>query len=192
MRGPGVRLDLDVRRVWRCPACQRERRLAGDHTAVRCSCPAGAWMQIVSERVPIQRPMTSAEARELTVASFNLTEEELAKPLPGRVRRRGPGPRTESPPADAPPESSANPPERGGKEPRGRHGGPPNAERPERKPRPPRPPKGTKRPLSDIANLPDAPSPTHSEPTSGPPPESPMVDDDFSAGIDLPSSPTEG
>ncbi len=187
MRGPGVRLDLDVRRVWRCPQCQRERRLAGDITAVRCPCGTGAWMQIVAERVAVQRPTTSMEARELTVASFNLTEEEMATPLPGRIRRRGPGPRTDAPAVDAPPESGPTPPERGGKEARGRGGNQPNAERPGSKPRPPRPPRAAKRPLSDIASLPDEPGTSSAAPPDSLPPEPSAGGDDFSAGIDVPS-----
>lgn len=184
MRGPGVRLDLAVRRVWRCPACQRERRLAGDHTAVRCSCAAGVWMQIVSERVPIQRPVTSAEARELTVASFKLTEEELATPLPGRVRRRGPNPRTgPDAPGEATPQNGPPGPQHGPRDSKGPGGN--DSSPPPRKPRPPRPPKAVKRPLSDIAGQPDEPSPPVRE---QPTPTKPVQDtDDFSAGIDVPA-----
>lgn len=145
-------------------------------------------MQIVSERVAAQRAVTSMEARELTVASFNLTEEELSKPLPGRVRRRGPGPRTENAAGDVPPETGPASAERGSKEARGRGGNEPNAERPARKPKPPRAPK---RPLSEIALLPDETRP----PTEAAPklesPEPSAGGDDFSAGIDLPATPPE-
>ena len=145
-------------------------------------------MQIVSERVAVQRPVTSMEARELTVASFNLTEEELSKPLPGRIRRRGPGPRTENAPGDAPPETGPAPTERGSKDARGRGGNEPNAERPARKPKPPR---VAKRPLSEIALLPDDTRPPAEAPPKSEPSEPSTGGDDFSAGIDLPARPPE-
>lgn len=147
-------------------------------------------MLIVSERIPHLRPAVSLEARELTVESFHLTEEELAKPLPGRVRRRGPGPRNEPPPGEAAPESGPSPVERRGKEPRGRGHSEPQPDQTGRKPRPPRPPRGSKRPLSDIAALPDD-SPSVAETPPNPrPPEPPTTNDDFSAGIDIPPSPS--
>jgi hypothetical protein len=57
MKGPGIKLDLDVRRVWRCPKCAREVRLLGDVVARRCGCSEEAvLMQLVCEpkrrRVP--------------------------------------------------------------------------------------------------------------------------------------------
>ncbi|HAA49029.1 MAG TPA: hypothetical protein DCE43_04870 [Planctomycetaceae bacterium] len=36
IKGPGIRLDLDVRRVWRCPKCQRVLKTAGHITSRRC------------------------------------------------------------------------------------------------------------------------------------------------------------
>lgn len=89
MRGPGFRRDLDVRRLWRCPGCGVERRLSGEHTSLRCHCrPEGVWMQIVGERNAVPRAVSVMSAPEISVADFQLTEEELAKPLEGRVRRR--------------------------------------------------------------------------------------------------------
>ena len=49
MRGPGYKLTLDVRRLWRCPACGYERRCNGRLTTVRCRCSNGVFMQLVSE-----------------------------------------------------------------------------------------------------------------------------------------------
>ena len=38
MKGPGLRIDVDVRRAWLCPACGQGQRLTMDITAPRCSC----------------------------------------------------------------------------------------------------------------------------------------------------------
>lgn len=48
MKGPGLRLDLDVRRMWRCPRCGRERRADASVTALTCGCaPDHPRMQLV-------------------------------------------------------------------------------------------------------------------------------------------------
>lgn len=54
MKGPGFRLGLDVRRVWKCPACDRVRRTAGDVTGLRChrSKCNHAWMRLVDPEHP--------------------------------------------------------------------------------------------------------------------------------------------
>jgi hypothetical protein len=49
MRGPGLKTSLDVRRLWRCPACGYERRADGRLTTVRCQCAGGPFMQLVGE-----------------------------------------------------------------------------------------------------------------------------------------------
>ena len=49
MRGPGYKLALDARRLWRCPACGYERRADGRATTLRCRCTVGPFMQLVSE-----------------------------------------------------------------------------------------------------------------------------------------------
>ena len=102
MRGPGYRLDLDVRRVWRCPQCGKERRLGGEVTAVACAC--GKAMQIAGEPRPHGRSMQPLVSRELTVASFALTEEELARPLPTQTPRAA-----VAEPADAPAKARGRP-----------------------------------------------------------------------------------
>lgn len=51
MKGPRNRTVLDVRRVWRCEQCGKERRLADDVTTVQCPCQSPpVWMSIVAER----------------------------------------------------------------------------------------------------------------------------------------------
>ncbi len=57
MKGPGMRLDLDVRRAWRCPECGAERRTAGDRTVVSCHvCGAGRLMSLVDPVRPLRKP----------------------------------------------------------------------------------------------------------------------------------------
>lgn len=120
MRGPGIRLDLDVRRVWRCPQCGKQRRVGGEVTTVTCTC--GKPMQLVEEgRRRFREPQPLA-SRELTVASFGLTEEELSRPaapprIPAEPRPSGDAPPTPRrhaaaprPGRDVPPESDVTPP----------------------------------------------------------------------------------
>jgi len=38
VKGPGIRLDLEVRREWECPLCGKRRRATGDVVALRCGC----------------------------------------------------------------------------------------------------------------------------------------------------------
>ena len=120
MKGPGFRRDLDIRRLWRCPACGRERRLSGDHTSLRCHCqPDGVWMNIKAERNGVPRPSLPMTTPEIPVSDFHLTEEELAKTLEGRIRHRGPT-------RPAPEENDANrrPPRQGDRPPTGQDGSP--------------------------------------------------------------------
>jgi len=51
MKGPGLRLSGDVRRVWRCPACGSERPSGGNVTSLRCGCEKPKrFMQLVEPR----------------------------------------------------------------------------------------------------------------------------------------------
>ena len=38
MKGPGLRIEIDVRRAWRCPTCGQNQRWPTDITAPRCFC----------------------------------------------------------------------------------------------------------------------------------------------------------
>ena len=50
MKGPGVRTESDVRRVWRCPSCGQTQRESLELTFVRCGCVrAGMPMKLVEE-----------------------------------------------------------------------------------------------------------------------------------------------
>ena len=71
MRGPGVRLDNDVRRTWTCPACKKQRRLPGDLTSPLGFCRAdGVQMQFTADSKVLRR------AERLTPLPY------LKQPLP--------------------------------------------------------------------------------------------------------------
>lgn len=38
MRGPALRIQCDVRRLWECPRCRYQRRAPATETVVRCHC----------------------------------------------------------------------------------------------------------------------------------------------------------
>src|SRR6478736_3191295 len=38
MKGPGFRIDLDVRRLWECSACGRRLKMPGDVAQLTCDC----------------------------------------------------------------------------------------------------------------------------------------------------------
>jgi len=63
MKGPGVRSDQDVRRLWRCPLCDKVTRTGGQVTSVSCQCNGQrTWMRL--EKTP-QRPRYVPPPREL-------------------------------------------------------------------------------------------------------------------------------
>lgn len=72
MKGPGVRLDLDVRREWECPECGKRRRVTGETVSLRCNCTRdGAHMKLVESRRQtrsfadvIERVQQASQAKE--------------------------------------------------------------------------------------------------------------------------------
>lgn len=59
MRGPGLRIKYDVRRLWHCPACGYERHVPATETAVRCHCRADKpWMKLVESQRTVRPPST--------------------------------------------------------------------------------------------------------------------------------------
>jgi hypothetical protein len=56
MRGPGLKLDLDVRRLWTCPVCHQQRRLPGDIASPLCPCrDGGVIMQLTADSRLLRR-----------------------------------------------------------------------------------------------------------------------------------------
>ena len=94
MRGAGLRLNVDVRRHWRCPACGAERRLPATVTSVRCVCSGNPHLQLVEgqrrDRTPVPLPDM--------VLEFDLSNDPVTipenLPVPDPNQRMGrPGPR---------------------------------------------------------------------------------------------------
>ena len=51
IKGPGLRLKLDVRRVWECPACGRRVKRGGEVTNYKCPCREPAlWMRLIENQ----------------------------------------------------------------------------------------------------------------------------------------------
>jgi hypothetical protein len=62
VKGPGLRIDLDVRRVWRCAKCGKTVRTQGQITAQRCGCADGSqWMEL---QPPVKREPFRAPHRD--------------------------------------------------------------------------------------------------------------------------------
>ena len=93
MKGPGLRIDLDVRRVWRCPACGRELRLGGGVTAVLCDCRRSdpPRMQLVESRRGVVNRFDYAATRDRWAARPPREAEPEGRPPPGRPVLAGNG-----------------------------------------------------------------------------------------------------
>ena len=167
MKGPGLRNDLEIRRLWRCPQCQREILRLGDVVAESCSCTTPPCrMQLI--------PRPKPAPRQYDRIVIPLTEEDLV------IRIRPPRivPPVEVPPEEATPEGAE------GEQSRDRRS------RPQRRERPPQltaklDPEIIAQfssPTREKASSADVPA----EPVAPPPaPEPPPVtpEDDFGAGL---------
>lgn len=96
MKGPGYRLDLEVRRTWRCSNCASEVMLPGVVTQVQCEhCDDGSMMTLVDEYVP-RRFVMPIEIPEVippgppnsSAAAVPKTREPISIPEP--VRKESP------------------------------------------------------------------------------------------------------
>lgn len=58
MKGPGVRIDIEVRRAWRCPVCGQNQRHTMDITHARCGCTReGVPMKLAEEQRPDRKAL---------------------------------------------------------------------------------------------------------------------------------------
>jgi hypothetical protein len=78
MRGAGLRLNNDVRRIWRCAACGAERRAGAFVTSVRCECAGNPTMNLIEGR-RLERPLEEAASPYL---EFVFEPGELNPPRP--------------------------------------------------------------------------------------------------------------
>jgi len=77
VKGPGLRIDLDVRRVWRCPKCGRTVRTPAHVVSQRCGCSEqGQWMRL---EPPVKREPFRAPPREPIPDDDEVAEIELPK-----------------------------------------------------------------------------------------------------------------
>jgi hypothetical protein len=83
MRGPGFRLDLDVRRTWTCPQCGAVRKAMGEVTTLECvACNTGRLMVITGERIVGPRPVTEFDPHAERVPKADPADEPLAPRQP--------------------------------------------------------------------------------------------------------------
>ncbi|MCH7989827.1 MAG: hypothetical protein IID46_11855, partial [Planctomycetes bacterium] len=93
IKGPGSRIDLDVRRLWKCPQCGSRAKTDGTTVSRQCFClKNGVWMTLVEERPPkkeyqprpaddVVEPQTEAVAEPVDVtAESSAAETDSAQP----------------------------------------------------------------------------------------------------------------
>ncbi len=91
IKGPGIRLDLDVRRVWRCPTCQRVLKTAGHVVSRRCPTD-DSWMEIddkdhrFGHPFPLTIPETGSADDDTDAADDDRPRKQSRK---HKRRRRG-------------------------------------------------------------------------------------------------------
>lgn len=86
MKGPGLRLDLEVRRLWRCPNCHRVRKTDGAVTYLECLCTESPLaMKIVEEKRQVR---SFADV----IARYQPSGEDGAPPSNGQGESPPPAP----------------------------------------------------------------------------------------------------
>lgn len=164
MKGPGLRIEIDVRRAWRCPVCGQGQRLTMDITAPRCLC--------VRDGVPMKLAEGQRPGR------LDLRPE--LRSMLDRIQGGEEFPRMTSPLTE---DSEGGSGGYGGSKSRNR---PP---RPERSggyaDRPPREPLPAEEPQGEVAAEPMAAPVPQPQAVANSPPQLPVApeDDDFGAGL---------
>lgn len=72
MKGPGLRLLVDVRRAWKCPRCGYEERVGAEVTSVACPCCPGVGMKLIE-----QKRVYADELRKLRERPQPVTDESF-------------------------------------------------------------------------------------------------------------------
>jgi hypothetical protein len=65
IKGPGLRIDIDVRRVWRCPSCGQTQKLPSSATSARCGCTREGVALRLTEESRSPRLCLRAEIRSV-------------------------------------------------------------------------------------------------------------------------------
>ena len=79
MKGPAGRIQLDVRRHWKCPECGTEIKMAGDIVQKVCKCQKeGHWMKLISETQ--QKGIMSSIQKMKELENFDPTAKFLIQP----------------------------------------------------------------------------------------------------------------
>lgn len=81
MKGPGLKVRNDVRRLWRCPTSGKELRVAGDVTAVRSPfVTEPTWMELVEVFRPPRKMVPVEDFHHLEEVAADAVFETDAKP----------------------------------------------------------------------------------------------------------------
>lgn len=165
MKGPGLRIDIDVRRAWLCPTCGKGQRLTMDITAPRCPCVRDGVPMKLAEGL---RPGPKALRTDLRSMVDRIQAGEEFARLTSPITSEGEGASRDGGYGGA--RSRNRPPRQDRPDDR-------NESRPPREPQPDTPPE----PRLDV---PVVETPPTIEPPP-PPPTSVPDDDDFGAGISV-------
>jgi len=83
IKGPGLKADLDVRRLWECAKCERTLLVPSSRVAVPCpNCGEGVWMHLV-EQQRVERPFSMPRPTE--VEAEEIDEVENTSTIDSRV-----------------------------------------------------------------------------------------------------------
>ena len=165
MKGPGLRIEIDVRRAWHCPTCGQNQRWSTDITAPRCFCVRDGVPMKLAEG---QRPGRLDLRPELrSVVDRIQGGEEIPRLMSSIVSESGAGSKSR------------------GRPPRPEQYG----DRSNELPREPRPQETSDSAMPEQPATPLPPTMTAAAPAVPPPQSPPHSVDDFGAGIEPPSEP---
>jgi hypothetical protein len=82
MKGPGNRIELDVRRIWECPQCHKQRRTSGEVASLRCGCTSGGENMRLVEKQRLVRSFADVIERVTHVPDTDESEQPSAELAP--------------------------------------------------------------------------------------------------------------
>ena len=191
MKGPGLRIDVDVRRAWLCPVCGQGQRLTMDITAPRCLCVRDGVPMKLAEgqrpgRLSLRPELRSMLDRIQGGEEFSRMTSPLNSDSEGAPREGGPGGYGGAKSRNRPsrPERSDGDADRRPREPR-----PPEPQQSVQEGEVPAEPRASSNSESIVAPI---ASPVAQQEPTAPPPRTPVTqaDDDFGAGLSADDIPT--